>query len=86
MAEHINQHRRVLVLAGEGARGAYEAGALSYLFEHFYPQLPPGFEFDICSGTFVGAVHAAFAAASANADPGFRAKLLLGTRPLTPSP
>jgi len=79
MAEHINQHRRALVLAGGGARGAYEAGALSYLFEHIYPQLPPGFEFDICSGTSVGAVHAAFAAATANADPGIRAKLLLGT-------
>jgi NTE family protein len=79
MSGRISQHRRALVLAGGGARGAYEAGVLSYLFEHIYPQLPPGFEFDIFSGTSVGAVHAGFAAATANADPGIRAKLLLGT-------
>ena len=72
-------HRRALVLAGGGARGAYEAGVLSYVFEHVYPRLPAGFEFDIFSGTSVGAVHAAFAAASADVDPGLRAKRLLET-------
>ena len=72
-------HRRALVLAGGGARGAYEAGVLSYVFEHVYPRLPAGFEFDIFSGTSVGAVHAAFGAATANVDPGLRAKQLLET-------
>jgi len=73
------QHRCALVLAGGGARGAYEAGVLSYLFEHVYPQLPVGFEFDIYSGTSVGAVHAAYAAATSRADPGMRAKYLVNT-------
>ncbi|MGH7287214.1 MAG: patatin-like phospholipase family protein [Myxococcota bacterium] len=77
MAKQATQHRRALVLAGGGARGAYEAGVLAYVFEHVYPRLPPGFEFDIFSGTSVGAVHAAFSAATANADPGLRAKQLL---------
>jgi NTE family protein len=70
-------HRRALVLAGGGARGAYEAGVLSYVFEHVYPRLPLGFEFDIFSGTSVGAVHASFAASTAGADAGLRAKQLL---------
>jgi NTE family protein len=77
MATERVDHRRALVLAGGGARGAYEAGVLSHVFEHVYPRLPPGFEFEICSGTSVGAVHASFAAATANVDPGLRAKQLL---------
>jgi NTE family protein len=79
MAADVTHHRRALVLAGGGARGAYEAGVLSYVFEHVYPRLPSGFEFDICSGTSVGAVHATYAAATANVDPGLRAKQLLET-------
>jgi NTE family protein len=78
-AENVIHRRRALVLAAGGARGAYEAGVLSYVFEHVYPRLPLGFEFDIFSGTSVGAVHAAFAAATANTDPGLRAKRLLET-------
>jgi NTE family protein len=54
------------VLSGGGARGAYEAGVLSVLFEEIYPELPPGFEFDVVSGTSVGAIHAAYVAASAH--------------------
>jgi NTE family protein len=77
MAAQSIQHRRALVLAGGGARGAYEAGVLSYVFEHVYPQLPLGFEFDVFSGTSVGAVHASYAASTAGADPGLRAKQLL---------
>ena len=69
--------RRALVLAGGGARGAYEAGVLSYLFEHTYPQLRRGFEFDIFSGTSVGAVHASFVACTAGGGPGLRAKHLV---------
>ena len=53
------------MLSGGGARGAYEAGVLSYLFEDIYPGLGPGFEFDVVSGTSVGAIHAAYLAASA---------------------
>jgi NTE family protein len=62
--------RRVaIVLSGGGARGAYEAGVLSYLFEEIYPRLSPGFEFDLVSGTSVGAIHAAYLAATAD-EPG----------------
>jgi NTE family protein len=72
--------RRVgLVLSGGGARGAYEAGVLSHLFEEIYPQLPPGFEFDIVSGTSVGAIHAAYVAASAGMDPEARTARLADT-------
>ena len=79
MAAKSIHHRRALVLAGGGARGAYEAGVLSYLFEHVYPRLPPEFEFDVFSGTSVGAVHAAFGAATSHSDPGLRAKQLVET-------
>lgn len=65
--------RRALVLAGGGARGAYEAGVLAHLFEHVYPRLPAGFEFDIVSGTSVGAVHAAYLAATSGMAPAERA-------------
>jgi predicted acylesterase/phospholipase RssA len=59
------QRRTAVVLSGGGARGAYEAGVLSYLFEEIYPKLGEGFEFDIVSGTSVGAIHAGYIAASA---------------------
>ena len=71
--------RAALVLSGGGARGAYEAGVLSYLFERVYPKLPRGFEFDIVSGTSVGAIHAAFVAASSDLEPAERAKALVDT-------
>jgi NTE family protein len=71
--------RTAIVLSGGGARGAYEAGVLSYLVEKVYPQLPPGFEFDIVSGTSVGAIHAGYLAASANLDPEVRSQALLDT-------
>ena len=69
--------RTAIVLSGGGARGAYEAGVLAYLFEHVYPELPPGFEFDIVSGTSVGAIHAGFLAASSHLEPAERARALV---------
>ncbi|MGH0028908.1 MAG: patatin-like phospholipase family protein [Myxococcota bacterium] len=71
--------RTAMVLSGGGARGAYEAGVLSYLMEEVYPKLPPTFEFDIVSGTSVGAIHAGFLAASAGLDPAVRSRALLET-------
>lgn len=71
--------RAAIVLSGGGARGAYEAGVLSYLFDHIYPALPAGFEFDIVSGTSVGAIHAGYLAASAHLEPQARAKALIET-------
>jgi len=71
--------RTAIVLSGGGARGAYEAGVLSYLFERIYPQLGPEFEFDIVTGTSVGAIHAGYIAASASLDPKTRASGLVDT-------
>jgi NTE family protein len=71
--------RTSLVLGGGGARGAYEAGVLAHLFEHVYPRLPPGFEFDILSGTSVGSIHAAYVAASAHMDAPARARRIVET-------
>lgn len=72
-------NRVAIVLSGGGARGAYEAGVLAYLFEEIYPRLPPGFEFDIVSGTSVGAIHAGYLAASSHLEPQVRARILVET-------
>jgi NTE family protein len=72
--------RRIgLVLSGGGARGAYEAGVLSHLFEEVLPALPPGTEFQVVSGTSVGAIHAAYVAASAGLPSAERAGRLAAT-------
>ena len=68
--------RVALVLGAGGSRGAYEAGVLAYLFEEIYPELPPGFEFDIVSGTSVGALHGAYLAATAHQPAQLRAARL----------
>jgi NTE family protein len=62
----MRKKRVAIVLSGGGARGAYEAGVLSWLFENVYPKLGPDFEFDIASGTSVGAIHATYVAATAH--------------------
>jgi NTE family protein len=69
----ITPPRIALVLSGGGARGAYEAGVLSYLFGDLAAQLGRPVHFDIVTGTSVGAVHACYVAASQNdADAGQR--------------
>ncbi len=50
---------RALVLSGAGARGAYEAGALKWLYKDVATQGSP---YDIVCGTSAGAINAAFAA------------------------
>ncbi|NNL84654.1 MAG: patatin [Myxococcales bacterium] len=72
-----NGVRRALVLSGGGARGAYEAGVLSYIFERVLPLCSPGSEFDIASGTSVGAIHATYATATRGVSGPERAKTLL---------
>lgn len=49
---------RGLVLSGGGARGAYEAGALKWLFRNVDQEGPP---FEVICGTSAGAINAAFA-------------------------
>lgn len=68
-----------IVLSGGGARGAYEAGVVCHLLERVLPQLPPGTEFHVASGTSVGAIHAAYVMASAGAPPAERAQRLAET-------
>jgi NTE family protein len=60
--------RIALVLSGGGARGAYEAGVLSYLFDDLPARLGRPVHFDIVTGTSVGAVHACYVAAAQQGD------------------
>jgi NTE family protein len=67
---HQPEIKRAIVLAGGGARGAYEAGVLSYLLEDLPRELGRPIDFDIVCGTSVGAIHAAFLAATADVEEG----------------
>lgn len=60
--------KRAIVLAGGGARGAYEAGVLTFLLEDLPRKLGKPLDFDIVCGTSVGAIHAAFLAATADVE------------------
>jgi NTE family protein len=53
-----------LVLGGGAARGAYEAGVLSYLREELEPESGRELKLDILAGTSVGAMHACYLAAT----------------------
>lgn len=54
-----------IVLSGGGARGAYEAGILKYIFQKFGTAERP--LFDVLTGSSVGAVHAAYVTGSGQA-------------------
>ncbi len=84
--------RRALVLSGGGARGAYEAGVLRYVFERLPARLGAKPRIDIVTGTSVGAIHACFVAATAHLGEargarlarvwnGLRADALFGSAP-----
>jgi NTE family protein len=60
----VSQPTVALVLSGGGARGAYEAGVVRYLREELPRDVRDKVRFDIVSGTSVGAITAAFVAAS----------------------
>ncbi len=62
--------KRAVILSGGGARGAYEAGVLRFILDDL-PRLH-GIDphFDIVCGTSVGAIHAAFIAATADQKSG----------------
>ncbi|MCG8416823.1 MAG: patatin-like phospholipase family protein [Proteobacteria bacterium] len=57
-----------IVLSGGGSRGAYEAGVILYLRSHLARRLGRHVPLDIVAGTSVGAINAAFLAAT-NHDP-----------------
>lgn len=55
---------RALVLSGGGARGAYEAGVVRYILDAIPDAVGGPIEFDIISGTSVGAINSAWLAAT----------------------
>lgn len=57
-----------LVLSGGGARGAYEAGVLSFVIEELPRRLGYRPSFDIVSGASVGAIHACYWMATLHED------------------
>ncbi|MFB6352233.1 MAG: patatin-like phospholipase family protein [Bradymonadaceae bacterium] len=57
---------RALVLSGGGARGAYEAGVLRYIFDVIPKTTGEPVDFDIVSGTSVGAINSAWVASTLN--------------------
>ncbi len=54
--------RTAVVLSGGGARGAYEAGVLSYVYSEVSRRLGRQVHFDIITGTSVGAINACYLA------------------------
>lgn len=56
--------RFALVMSGGGARGAYEAGVLSWVLDELPRRLGRPVRFQIVTGTSVGAIHACFVAAN----------------------
>jgi len=56
--------RIAVVLSGGGARGAYEAGVLSYVLDELPERLGRPLRFSIVTGTSVGAIHACYVAAT----------------------
>lgn len=62
--------KRAVVLSGGGARGAYEAGALRFILDELPKRTGVTPNFEIVSGTSVGAIHACFLAATADETEG----------------
>src|SRR5947209_5997874 len=56
--------RFALIMSGGGARGAYEAGVLSYVLDDLPRRLERPVRFQILTGTSVGAIHACYVAAT----------------------
>jgi NTE family protein len=71
--------RVALVLAGGGARGAYEAGVLAFLIADLPKRLGFFPSFDIVSGASVGSIHAAYWMATLQEDPETRVARLVRT-------
>jgi NTE family protein len=58
--------RTGVVLGSGGARGAYEAGVISFLRDEFEPGLGRRLKLDVLSGTSVGAINACYLASTAD--------------------
>jgi len=57
-----------IVLSGGGARGAYEAGVLSYVLDELPRHLGRPIRFSIVTGTSIGGIHACFVASTAGRE------------------
>jgi len=75
MSDATREPRIAVVLSGGGARGAYEAGVLSYVLDDLPEHLGRPVRFSIVTGTSVGAIHACYLAATGSAR-GSGAKLI----------
>lgn len=64
------------VLAGGGARGAYEIGVCDYIFRNLAPDLEGRVPLDILSGTSIGAIHACALGAHADEPAAVTARLI----------
>jgi NTE family protein len=60
--------RFALVLSGGGARGAYEAGVLSWVLDDLPRRLGRPVHFHLLTGTSVGAIHACYVAAAGDRE------------------
>ena len=58
--------RRARVLSGGGARGAYEAGVLAYIFQELPPEIISKGRVSIFCGTSIGAMHACYLTGTAH--------------------
>ena len=58
--------KRGIVLAGGGARGAYEAGVLAYIFEELPKEIIRPSMFNIFCGSSAGAIHACYLAGTSH--------------------
>lgn len=74
-ASEPERPRIAIVLSGGGARGAYEAGVLSYVLDELPRHLGRPPRFSIVTGTSIGAIHACFLASTAG-RPGTGARLV----------
>ncbi len=72
------RRKTALVLSGGGARGAYEAGVISYLEQELAPELGRDLPFDVLAGTSIGALNACTLAALAD-QPQTRSVALIDT-------
>lgn len=71
MAKHTLPNKTAIVLAGGGTRGAYEAGVIHYMRTQLPQRVAANLNFKVMVGASVGAINAAYMAATAN-DPTYQ--------------
>lgn len=69
MLHYKNAPLTALVLAGGGARGAYEAGVIKYLRDELPARIKPHIRFEILCGSSVGAINCCYLASMSHIPP-----------------